>query len=146
MHSQENRSSMSHHTRRARSRFAQADQSTLFPGELPADGAGHRQARLEHILIDELQSLISDEATDPSLDGVRVLAVHLSPDGGHARVAYAVVAPLSLETEARHATRAGLTRATPFLRARLAHLQLKKLPKLTFTFVGVTPGGDPCPG
>jgi ribosome-binding factor A len=141
---------MSPKKRRARSRFAKRDQSTLspsdFPGEPPPDGAGHRQARLEHILIDELQSLISDEATDPSLDGVRVLAVHLSPDGGHARVAYAVVARLSLETEARHATRAGLTRATPFLRARLAHLQLKKLPKLTFTFVGVTSeGGAPCP-
>ena len=36
-------------------------------------------------------------------------------------------------------TRAGLGRATPFLRARLAEqLQLKKLPQLTFTFVGLT--------
>jgi ribosome-binding factor A len=131
---------MSRKNRSARSRFAKADPSTLFPGEEETpDGAGHRQARLEHLLIDELQSLISDEATDPSLDGIKVLAVHLSPDGGHARVAYAVVALLSREAELASSTRAGLGRATPFLRARLAEqLQLKKLPKLTFTFVGVT--------
>jgi ribosome-binding factor A len=131
---------MSRKNRSARSRFAKTDPSTLFPGEEePTDGAGHRQARLEHILIDELQSLISDEATDPSLDGIQVLAVHLSPDGGHARVAYAVVALLSREQELARSTREGLGRATPFLRARLAEqLQLKKLPRLTFTFVGVT--------
>lgn len=115
------------------------DPSTLFPGELPPAGAGHRQARLEHLLVDELQSLISDEASDPALEGIRVLAVHLAPDGGHARVAYAVVASLEDEVEVGRTTRDGLGRATPFLRARLAqHLQLKRLPKLTFTFVGVT--------
>lgn len=129
---------MSHKKSSTRSRSARPDPSTLFPGENPPDGAGHRQARLEHILSDELQSLISDEATDPSLDGIRVLAVHLSVDGGHARVAYAVVALLSREQEVGRASRAGLARATPFLRARLAQLQLKKLPQLTFTFVGVT--------
>ena len=130
---------MSRKNRSARSRFAKSDPSTLFPGEDPHDGAGHRQARLEHILIDELQSLISDEASDPSLDGIKVIAVHLAPDGGHARVAYAVVALLEREQEVGRSTKTGLARATPFLRARLAqHLQLKKLPQLTFTFVGIT--------
>ena len=134
---------MSEKTRRTRQRFAPADPSTSSTGDLPNDGAGHRQARLEHILIDELQSLITDEAADPSLDGIRILAVHLSPDGGHARVAYAVTAALHREQEVGRTTKSGLARATPFLRARLAqHLQLKKLPQLTFTFVGVTSGGE----
>ena len=131
---------MSRKNRSARSRFARTDSSTLSPeGGLPPEAAGHRTARLEHILIDELQFLISDEATDPSLAGIKVLAVHLAPDGGHARVAYAVFAELHREQELARLTRAGLERATPFLRARLAEqLRLKKLPKLTFTFVGVT--------
>ena len=129
---------MTSKSRRTRSRSANREPSTLFQGEPPLEAAGHRQARLEHILIAELQSLITDVATDPSLQGVKVLAVHLSPDGGHARVAYAVVALLDREQEVSRASRAGLARATPFLRARMAqHLQLKKLPKLTFTFVGV---------
>ena len=129
---------MSSKNRSARSRFARTDSSTFSPdGGLP-EAAGHRTARLEHILIDELQSLITDEATDPALDGIKVLAVHLAPDGGHARVAYAVVAALNREQEVARSTKAGLQRAAPFLRARMAdHLQLKKLPKLSFTFVGV---------
>lgn len=116
----------------------------IAEGEHPPEGTGHRQARLEHILIQELQSLISDEAIDPSLDGIKVLAVHLAPDGGHARVAYAVTAALDREQELASLTRGGLQRATPFLRAKLAeHLQLKKLPKLSFTFVGLTEAGSP---
>lgn len=129
MNPQENRQPMTRRNRRTGSRFATLDPSTH----------SNRQVRLEHILIEELQSLITDEATDPSLDGVRILAVHLSPDGGRARVAYAVVALLSREQEAGRTSQSGLARATPFLRARMAqHLQLKKLPQLTFTFVGVT--------
>lgn len=129
---------MTHQNRLTRSRSARRDPSTFSPEDSPPEAAGHRQARLEHILIDELQSLITDEATDPSLEGVKVLAVQLSPDGGHARVAYAVVALLEREQEVSRTSKAGLSRATPFLRARMAqHLNLKKLPKLTFTFVGV---------
>lgn len=139
---------MSHKSRRTRSRFAKFDTSTHSTGGLPDEAASHRQARLEHILLDELQSLITDAATDPSLHGIKVLAVHLSPDGGHARIAYAVVALLSREQEVGRASKDGLVRATGFLRARLAgQLQLKKLPKLTFTFVGIAQlgGGDACP-
>jgi ribosome-binding factor A len=138
---------MSQKARRTHSHSAKSDTFTLSSGGLPEAGTGHRQARLEHILLDELQSLISDEATDPYLDGVRILAVHLSPDGGHARVAYAVSAMLSREQEVGRTSRAGLARATGFLRARLAQqLDLKKLPKLSFTFVGISQaGGEPCP-
>ena len=138
---------MTRKIRRTRSRDAKREALTLFQQEgAPPEAAGHRQARLEHILIAELQSLITDEATDPSLEGIKVLAVHLSPDGGHARVAYAVIALLSRESEVGQLSKSGLSRATPFLRARMAqHLQLKKLPRLTFTFVGVTSGGEPFP-
>jgi ribosome-binding factor A len=63
-------------------------------------------------------------------------------------VAYAVLAALSREQEVGRASKAGLGRATGFLRARLAQqLDLKKLPKLSFTFVGIAQqeGGEPCP-
>ena len=146
---------MSSRSRRTQSQLAKSHRSTHSPtssgGTTPEEGAGHRQARLEHILLDELQSLIRDEATDPAVQGVSVLAVNLSPDGGHARIAYAVVTSLSREQEVRHSSKEGLARATNFLRARLAQqLSLKKLPKLAFTFVGVAEaagetGGDSCP-
>ncbi len=144
---------MSKKTRRTSAPRAPPYSSTHTLGDLPTEGAGHRQARLEHILLDELQSLIRD-ASDPSLNGITLLSVHLSPDGGHARIAYAAAAPLHCEQERGRATREGLARATGFLRSRLAQqLNLKKLPMLTFTFVGVVQndagvdenaGGDPC--
>ena len=144
---------MSKNSRRTQMRHTPSDSSTSNLGDQPEEALGHRQSRLEHILRDEIQSLIRDEATDPTVDGVAVLSVHLSPDGGHARVAYAVVAPLDVEQEVRRTSQAGLVRATEFLRARVAQqLDLKKLPKLTFTFVGVLQsnassdgsGGEPC--
>lgn len=140
---------MSSFSRRTHSQRAKSPSFTPSAGASPPEGAGHRLARLEHLIHDELQSLLSDEATDPALAGVKVLAVHLSPDAGHARLAYAVVARLAQEAEVRRASQAGLVRATPFLRARLAsQLHLKKLPRLSFTFVGVEQpeGGAPCPG
>jgi ribosome-binding factor A len=63
-------------------------------------------------------------------------------------VAYAVSALLSREREVGRASKAGLDRAAGFLRARLAQqLDLKKLPKLSFTFVGISQreGGESCP-
>lgn len=68
-------------------------------------------------------------ASDPDLETLVVLRVTLSPDAAHARVAYAC------RDEARAA--AALDRATGYLRAQLAQLNLKKLPQLTFTVVGV---------
>jgi ribosome-binding factor A len=141
---------MSRKSRRTHSQSAKSDPFPFSEGDSPPEQAGHRQARIEHLILDELQSLLTDEATDPAVEGLRVLAVHLSVDGGHARVAYAVLAPLDREQEVGRRSKAGLTRATPFLRARLAQqLQLKKLPLLSFTFVGLAqpdappPGGEP---
>lgn len=139
---------MSKRTHRSGARPSRALQAPLYPGEPDADATGHRQERLERILRDELQTLIRDEAADPALDGLRLVSVHLSVDGGHARIGYVVEAALSAEREVEVATRAALTRATGFLRARLASLlDLKRLPKLSFTFVGIeelgSPGGAP---
>jgi ribosome-binding factor A len=108
------------------------------------DGAAFsRSERIEHLILDELQSLIRDEAADPALEPVRLLKVQLSLDGGHARIAYVVTGAPSDEHALQHRAEAGLKRASGFFRARLARLELKKLPKLSFTFVGVTEGGEP---
>ena len=77
---------MTRKSRRTRSPKATREQSDFSIDPNAFD----RSTRLEQILIEELQSLISDEATDPALEGIKLLAVHLAPDGGHARVAYAV--------------------------------------------------------
>ncbi len=130
---------MSSKSRRTRSQRAKS-----FSLETPPHDEGYRQGRLEHLLLHELQTLIRDEATDPAIEGITVLAVNLSPDGGHARIAYAVVAERSFENEVRHRSHAGLLRASGFLRARIAEqLNLKKLPKLSFTFVGIAEGAAP---
>jgi ribosome-binding factor A len=112
-------------------RSPRREQSTHSPG-------GHRQERLEHILLDEVQWLIREEARDAALVGVRVVSVSLSPDGGHARIGYAVEAQLNQESEVERRSKEALDRAAGFLRARLAAgLDLKRTPKLSFVFMGV---------
>ncbi len=116
-----------------------------------AEQASPRQARLEHILKDEIQTILRDDAADPALGSVRVLSLQLSPDGGHARVAFAVEGPLGEADALIRSAAEALGRATPFVRARLAaQLDLKRVPKLSFTSVGVAPeeieeGGEPWP-
>ena len=100
-------------------------------------GAGHRHARLQGLILEELRALLRDDVTDPALTCVRVTAVVLSPDYRHARVHYATLhdgPPANLtRTQAERA----LERATPFLRARLADaLDLKRVPDLRFLFDG----------
>jgi ribosome-binding factor A len=146
---------MSKRTHRSGARHSRAQQSPLYPGGPESGAVGHRQERLEHILFDEIQTLIRDEAADPALDGIRLVSVRLSVDGGHARIAYAVDAQLADERRLQQVSGEALARATSFLRARLAALlDLKRLPKLSFTFVGVhepgasgpNDGGEPCRG
>lgn len=139
---------MSKNSRRTAARFESSSSFNPSPG-----GFLNRHARLEHLLLDGIQSVLRDEASDPAVAGVTLLSVQLSPDGGHARVAYAVVAALADEQRLAEQTRSGLARATGFVRARVAQqLNLKKLPRLSFTFVGVVEeglaarsGGEPCP-
>lgn len=113
-----------------------------YPGDPGGGGTCHRPHRLESILLEQLQSLLRDEASDPALRGLVLVSLRLSADGGHARVAYAAEAPLGQARRAERSSREALGRATGFLRARLAGLlDLKRLPTLTFTFVGVQEPG-----
>ena len=131
---------MSKDHRRSGPRLPRGQQSTSAQGE-------HRHNRLEKILHEELQTLLRDEAADPDLQAIVVVAVELSPDGGNARIAYAVQAAFALEERVKAASREALARGNGFLRARLAALlNLKKLPRLSFTFLGVREGGEAWPG
>lgn len=109
------------------------------------EGASHRHARVQSLVLHELRGLLRDEVADGALAEVVVLAVELSLDCGHARVAYAVRAPGRTEEEVERESGAAFERAAGFLRARLgALLSLKRTPRLSFTFVGLAPeeGGD----
>jgi ribosome-binding factor A len=126
-----------------RTRFIDVVSPSVVSPLSGASPTGHRHARLEHLIHDALQAVITDEATDPSLDGVRLVSVTLSLDSSHARIGYAVEAPLAEEPVRARQTKAGLARASSFLRARLAEqLELKKLPRLSFVFIGLTPRDD----
>lgn len=95
------------------------------------ESAGHRHARLQGLILDELRALLRDDVADPALAGVRIASVVLSVDYRHARVHF-----LTGETS-RESERA-LTRATPFLRARLAEaIEMKRVPDLRFVCDGV---------
>lgn len=137
---------MSKKDHRSGERLPRAQQSTFSTGGNDAGAAGHRQQRLEKLIRDELQTVIRDEAADPALADMILITVQLSPDGGHARIGYAVEAQLSEEEDVARATREALRRATGFLRARLGSLlNLKRLPKLAFTFVGAREPGALAP-
>ena len=90
--------------------------------------SGHRAERLEQILLEEVGSLLRDEARDPRLGDVSTTRVELSVDYKSARVFY--VLPEGVH---QGAVERALVRATPFLRARLAEaLALKQVPALRF--------------
>jgi ribosome-binding factor A len=112
------------------------------------EGAGHRHARVQSLILEELRALHRDDVSDPALASVRISAVVLSVDYRHARVHFVVRAAESgVEQERRRAERA-LVHATPFFRARLAEaIELKRVPDLRFVFDGVTLADDeeaPC--
>jgi ribosome-binding factor A len=99
------------------------------------EGAGHRHARLEGLVLEELRALLRDDVSDPALVDVGITNLVLSVDYRHARVHFALRdgGPGS-RARAEHA----LVRATPFLRARLADaIDMKRIPDLRFVFDGV---------
>jgi len=106
-------------------------------------------SRHAHLLLEELCSCLR-EASDPALEGIRILRLSMSTDGGHAQLAYVVAAPeLRDEIPVRREAQAALARAAPFLRAQLAErLSLRSVPTLGFAFAGLvqlTKGDDePC--
>jgi ribosome-binding factor A len=100
--------------------------------------AGYRHARLEKLILEELRALLRDDISDPSLTGVDITAVSLSADYRHARVHFAVG-----DGGGRAAAERGFTRATPFLRARLADaIDLKRVPDLRFVFDAAVARGE----
>jgi ribosome-binding factor A len=104
---------------RERSYFDPSD-----PSSAPAQG--HRIDRLEHVIRDELASILRDETSNARLDPVRIRRVELSIDYRNARVWFAAPDPL-------RPIELALEQATPFLRARLGELlDLKRVPNLRF--------------
>jgi ribosome-binding factor A len=102
-----------------------------------------RRERLETVVLEELRFIFRDDVTHPGLAGLRLLSLELSPDGSHARIAYA--APdAGGEATTGQATGEALEAASGFVRARLAQaLSLKRVPRLGFTFVGLVSDGVP---
>jgi ribosome-binding factor A len=92
--------------------------------------AAHRHQRLESSILEELRFIARDELEDPALDGVRLTAVVLSPDGRTARIHYAI----PKDRDRMEVDRA-FARAGSFLRRRLAEgVELKRTPELRFVF------------
>jgi ribosome-binding factor A len=99
-------------------------------------GAGHRHARLQELILEELRSLLRDDVSDPALGDVWVTAVVLSVDYRHARVHFTVTGD-SRDGEPAAGRQRAFERATPFLRAQLADaIDLKRVPDLRFVFDG----------
>lgn len=93
-------------------------------------GAGHRLPRLEVSILEELRSLLRDDVEDPAVEGVGLTAVSLSPDYKNARVHFVIAKGTTRDVVER-----GLSRATPFLRRRLADsIDLERTPDLRFVF------------
>jgi ribosome-binding factor A len=102
------------------------------------EGAGHRHARLEEMILEELRGLFRDDITDPALASVAVTRLVLSVDYRHARVHY-VVAP----DAPRVVVEARLTRATPFLRGRIGEaIDMKRVPDLRFVLDATAPSAE----
>jgi ribosome-binding factor A len=99
------------------------------------ESAGHRHQRVQSLVLEELESLLRDDVSDPDLADVNVVAVVLSVDYRHARVHFVLRA--TPNADPRLPQRA-LERATPFFRARLADaIEVKRVPDLRFVFDGI---------
>ena len=80
--------------------------------------------------MEELRSILRDDVTDPELEGVQLTAIVLSSDSKNARVHFTVP-----RGRPRTAVERSFTRATGFLRGRLAEgVELKRIPDLRFIY------------
>lgn len=133
--------SASNHPRRARRGRGGRTSSHVTSPESSSHAPLHvRQLRLEQALREHLAVLLRDALRDPYLEGLWLLALELSADGCHARVSVALE-PLGSPPPGREQrVLPALERAAGFLRAELAQgLDLKRLPALRFSLVGVLP-------
>ncbi|HVH41691.1 MAG TPA: ribosome-binding factor A [Labilithrix sp.] len=96
----------------------------------PSAAGAVRHQRVEASILEELRSILRDDVTDPELEGVRLTAIVLSPDSKTARIHFAVP-----RGRPRTAVERSFTRATGFLRGRLAEgVELKRTPDLRFVY------------
>ena len=104
----------------------------------PGAAGAHRHQRVEAAILEELRSILRDDVTDPELEGVQLTAIVLAPDGKIAKVHFAVP-----RGRPRTAALRAFTRATGFLRARLAEgVELKRTPDLRFVYEAeINPSG-----
>jgi ribosome-binding factor A len=115
---------------RDRRRARRLSPETSLDPSLLLEAAGHRQARLQHLIHEELGALLRDDVRDPVLRDLQLVAVELSVDYRNARVVVAAGAAPAREVAA------ALERAAGFLRARLSEaLDLKHAPQLTFRLI-----------
>jgi ribosome-binding factor A len=122
-------------TRRGDRSPAGATDSFEDEGDDGQQAAGHRHARLQQILREELGALVRDELSDPKLDGVMVTSVELSVDYRNARVRFWAARPTPPSRDERERLERALARAAPFLRASLADsVDLKQVPALNFVW------------
>jgi ribosome-binding factor A len=114
---------------------SRAEASDSFEGDDAAQAAGHRHARLQQILREELGALVRDELSDPRLDGVMVTSVELSVDYRNARVRFWAARATPPSREERERLERAIARAAPFLRVSLAEsVDLKQVPALNFVW------------
>jgi ribosome-binding factor A len=89
---------------------------------------GHRHARLQQIIEEELAALLRDEVSDPALAEVKLTTVVLSVDYRSARVGF-----ITGDESDRARVERAFERALPFLRTRLGDaLDVKRVPSLRF--------------
>lgn len=93
---------------------------------------------------DQIKRILSDaireEVRDPAVGFVTLTDVQLSPDLSHAIV---FVTSLEEDPKSREAALAGLTRAAPFLRRKLARkANLRRTPQIRFEFDDVAESGS----
>jgi ribosome-binding factor A len=98
------------------------------------EGGGHRHARLQSLMEEEIGALLRDEIVDPRLEDVRCTGVELSPDYRSARVRFLLPPERASARDIQQAERA-FEKAGAFLRARLGEaLDLKRVPELRFVY------------
>jgi ribosome-binding factor A len=85
-----------------------------------------RTRRIDHLLREEISTIIRRDLGDPRLGFVTITGVEVAPDLRHATIWASI---LGSEKE-RRATLQVLGRAMPFVRHQLGSLRLKRIPEL----------------
>jgi len=97
-----------------------------------------RHLRVQSTLFQEVSRLFRGELSDPLLEGASVVSLELTPDGRNARIGFTL--PPELASTGPAPAEEALKRSSGFIRSQLAlGLDLKRVPRLRFVYVGVAP-------